>query len=461
MTHNNTTFSTLPPFIDSNNIYTVAELNTAINVQLQESFGVVYVEGEISNLVKATSGHYYFTLKDPEGQIRCALFKGYRTFIKAKIENGQKILVKAKISIYVPKGDYQLIIEHVYPTGLGALQQAFEELKKKLHAEGLFHENHKKPIPKLPKQIFVITSPTGAAIKDILTTLQRRFATIPIKIIPSLVQGITAADSLIRALTIADQHANHRTDLLILARGGGSLEDLWAFNDEQLARTIFSLKTPLISGVGHEVDFTIADLVADLRAATPTAAAEAASAHWREYMDYFINIEQHLIQAFKLSLLEWHHLLKDRHHAMLQHHPKNKILNQFQVLDEAFLRLKHQKDKYSNTWQTQVKVLTHRLEQQNPYRSIKLELNNLTHYEKSLAQNVRNLFSFYTNNLIHNISRLNAINPLEVLARGYSIVQSSSGTILKSAKLVTSGDKIHIKFYDGSISATVNNHEEL
>lgn len=445
----------IPPFIDQKSIFTVNELNNAINLELQQTFGTVYVEGEISNLAKPASGHYYFTLKDQLSQVKCALFKGYRKFVKTKIDNGQKILVKAKISIYAPRGDYQLIVEHAYPTGLGALQQAYEALKKKLHAEGLFDSKHKKPLPILPKQIYVITSPTGAAIRDILITLNRRFSSIPVRIIPTLVQGELAPKQIIKAIKAADKLADSQSDVIILARGGGSLEDLWAFNDEELARAIHKSKTPIIAGIGHEVDFTIADFVADLRAATPTAAAESATPNWRDYSYKISNLEQMLHKNFKLIIHRLYSILKDKQHRLLQQHPETKLQNQIQLLDELDLRLQYSWERLSNTYKNKIRLLNHRLNQQCPINNINLYTNNLKHYQKILIQNILKLIDSNNNLLKQNIIKLNSVNPLEVLSRGYSILKTSSGEVITSNEQVKTGDKLSAQLAKGKIECEV------
>lgn len=445
----------IPAFIDSNNIYTVEKLNNAINLELQQNFGTVYVEGEISNLTKPASGHFYFTLKDQNSQIKCALFKGYRKFIKTKLDNGQKVLVKAKISIYVPRGDYQLIVEHVYPTGIGALQQAYEALKKKLKEEGLFDAKHKKEIPKLPKQIFVVTSPTGAAVKDIIITLRRRFPSIPVKIIPSLVQGETASESLTKAIKIADKLANNTQDVIILARGGGSLEDLWAFNDENLARAIFKAKTPIICGIGHEIDFSIADFVADLRAATPTAAAESASPSRQDYMTNILKLQQSLYKNFTNKLFYLSQNLRHLNHRLLQQHPETKLNNQVQLLDELYSKLCYAWDKKHNIFSHNLKILSHKLEKHNPNNYIKIQQNNINNYKKLLNNYLLNLLKQKQNHLKNISSRLNSVNPLEVLARGYSVLTTSDGQVITKQSQVSKGSRINARLNQGEIKCEV------
>lgn len=447
--------NTLPPFIDTKNIYTVDELNNAINLELQESFGTVYVEGEISNLAKPASGHLYFTLKDSRSQVRCALFKGYRKFIKTTVENGQKILVKAKISIYAPRGDYQLIVEHAYPTGLGALQQAYEQLKKKLTNEGLFKLEYKKILPKIPETIYLITSPTGAAIRDILITLNRRFPSIPVKILPTLVQGERAAVNITKAINLADKLADAHKDIIILARGGGSLEDLWAFNDEALARVIFAASTPIVTGIGHEVDFTIADFVADLRAATPTAAAESVTPNWRDYLYKITDLEQRLSKIISHIIINLLNTIKNLNHRLLQQHPETKLFNQAQLIDELYLRLTYLWEKQLTSLKNKIKLLNHRLDHNSPLVKIKIQQNNLKHYTDNLNNQIIHLLKNNQNNLTNQITRLNSVNPLEVLSRGYSVLKTQNNQVITSSNQVKPGDKISAQLHQGDINLIV------
>ena len=256
-------------------IYSVTRLNREVRAVLEGSFRALWVKGEISNLAVPASGHMYFSLKDEFSQVRCAMFKNRNRLLKFKPENGDEVLVQANVSLYEGRGEFQLIVQDMEPAGLGALQKAFEQLKEKLAREGLFDEALKKPVPGFPQSIGVITSPTGAAIRDILTTLKRRYPMGEVIIYPVPVQGTSAAGEI--ASMIATANARNETDVLILARGGGSLEDLWSFNEEVVARAIHACEIPMVTGIGHEIDFTIADFVADLRAPTPTSAAEHVS----------------------------------------------------------------------------------------------------------------------------------------------------------------------------------------
>src|SRR5271155_4049554 len=253
-------------------VYSVSRLNREVRVLLERGFGSLWLEAEISNLAKPSSGHWYFSLKDATAQVRCCMFRQRNMLCAFAARDGQKVLVRARIGLYEQRGEYQLVIDHMEDAGLGALKRQFEELSARLAAEGLFAPERKRPLPVLPKRIGVITSPSGAAVRDILHVLARRFAAVPVLIYPVAVQGAAAAAEIVAALSLAGRRAE--CDVLILARGGGSLEDLWAFNDEALARAIAACPVPVVSGIGHEVDFTIADFAADVRAATPSAAAE-------------------------------------------------------------------------------------------------------------------------------------------------------------------------------------------
>ncbi len=285
-------------------VFSVSELNSAVARLLEQEFAWIWVEGEISNLAMPASGHIYLTLKDAGAQVRCAMFRGRNRELKFKPENGSQVVVRCKVSLYEVRGDYQLIIDRMEQAGAGALQRKFEELKHKLAAEGLFDEASKQDIPQLPSCIGVITSRTGAAIKDVLSVIARRFPAVPVKLYPVPVQGEESAPAICHALQLAEQHG--ACDVLLLVRGGGSLEDLWSFNEESVARAIFNCSIPVVSGVGHEVDITIADFVADYRAATPTAAAEAVTPDqhsWMQTLDWYHSRLQQLAGE-KISRLD-------------------------------------------------------------------------------------------------------------------------------------------------------------
>jgi exodeoxyribonuclease VII large subunit len=390
-----------------NKVYTISQLNSLAKSLLEDNFPLVWVEGEISNLACPSSGHIYFSLKDKFAQVRCAMFRKQNHGLDFTPENGMQVLVQAQVSIYEQRGDYQLIVYAMEPAGDGVLRRKFEELKKKLHDEGLFTHEQKQAIPKLPHCIGVVTSPTGAAIRDIISVLKRRFASIPIIIYPTQVQGDEAAKQIVCAIDAANQHK--KCDVLIVTRGGGSLEDLWPFNEEIVARSIFASKIPIVSGVGHEIDFTIADFVADKRAPTPSAAAELVSP---DSALYLTNIK-HLQTKFT-------HLIKTKlHHAKL-------------ILDNLAKRLQHPGKRLRNFAQ---------------------QLDNL---EQRLALAMRNLIQ-YKQAKLTNLSRaLDAISPLATLNRGYAIVTSEKDAkIVRKAQEVTHGDKVNVRLSKGSIKCIV------
>lgn len=384
-------------------IYTVSQLNGEARLLLEEVFKTMWITGEISNLSRPSSGHLYFSLKDEFAQVRCAFFRNSHRSMQFTPENGQQVLLQAQVSLYEPRGDYQLIVKHLQLAGDGALQLAFEQLKKKLAQEGLFDEAHKKPIPTHPKCIGVITSATGAAVRDILIVLRRRAPSIPVIIYPSLVQGDQAAKQLVEAIKIANQR--QECDVLILARGGGSLEDLWPFNDEALARTIFASKIPIVSGVGHEVDFTIADFVADLRAPTPSAAAEHVSPNQLEIVTQLNRLYAQLYKSIQYCLTHYKNQL---HHLQKRlRHPGQRLRESAQHLDQLEQRL----------WQaiqTQLKTSQHKL----------LQLSRT----------------------------LDALSPLQTLQRGYSILQlKETGKIIRDANTLSVGDQVFARLAKGEL----------
>ena len=386
-------------------ILSISKLNQCAREVLEDNFGTVWVVGEISNLARPASGHSYFSLKDAKAQVRCALFRNRAQRINFELANGLQVLVRANVSLYEGRGDFQLIIESIEPAGDGALKQAFEALKKTLAAEGLFDEHHKQPIPKLPQCIGVITSSTGAALRDILAVLKRRFTAIPIIIYPTQVQGDTAATSIKTAIETANQRAE--CDVIILSRGGGSLEDLWPFNEEIVARAIFNSRIPIVSGVGHQVDFTIADFVADYRAPTPSAAAEYCSPDIQVYLQRLAQLQQRCFSTIRHLLKYWAHQLKA---LQLQlKHPKQRLEQHMQRLDFLNLRL--------------TQAIPRLLEQ----RKVRLAKASQT---------------------------LSALSPLATLSRGYAIALKEN-TIIQHAKDVQTGDTITVKVAKGEILAEV------
>ena len=334
---------------ESTEIYTVSELNTEARTLLEDNFFGVWIEGEISNFVAPGSGHWYFSLKDDNAQVRCALFKGSQRKINFTPKNGMQVLLRARVSLYEPRGDFQLIADFMEERGEGKLRRAFEALKKKLEAAGWFNEDIKKEIPEYPQCIGVITSSTGAAIRDILHVLKRRYPCVPIIIYPTLVQGDTAAPAIVKAIQTAN--TRNECDVLIVARGGGSLEDLWPFNEEVTAKAIFESKLPIISGVGHEIDFTIADFVADVRAPTPSAAAEIAVPDRMELLQSLrrqgIQLIRHIQQ--KMNAEKQQLVWVQKH--LQQQHPRRQLAERMQQLDFSEARFIQLQNKIINQLQ--------------------------------------------------------------------------------------------------------------
>jgi exodeoxyribonuclease VII large subunit len=437
----------------SQKIYSVSELNRETGLLLNEHFLSILVEGEISNLSIPASGHCYFTLKDAHAQVRCAMFRSQqrRNF---KPDNCKHVIVKAQVSLYEPRGDYQLIVEYMEEAGLGALQRAFDVLTQKLAAEGLFALNTKKPLPVLPKAIGVITSPSGAAVRDILTVLRRRFAAIPVIIYPVSVQGEQAKYEICKA--IATANALKHCDVLLLARGGGSLEDLWAFNEEMVARAIFASAIPIISGIGHETDVTIADFVADLRAATPTAAAEHATPDVEQWLDKFNSLGnrlQHHLQRFlqqQQQKVDW---LSGR---LQQQHPQQRLDRNRERLAELELRLINVIQQRLANDSSNINRKEARLWQCSPISLIRSHRQHQTYlYERLMAATVANLQRFNQRFLVAS-QTLHTVSPLATLNRGYSIVtEETSGLVIRSTKQLKIGKKLRTRLASGQFISRV------
>lgn len=386
-------------------VYTISQLNAQVRMLLEDTFPLILVEGEISNLVQAQSGHTYFTLKDKFAQIRCAMFKTRNNSLSFFPTNGRHVLVQAQVGIYEQRGDFQLIVCRMEDVSEGILRRKFDELKSKLQQEGLFALEHKRAIPYLPKSIGVITSPVGAAIHDIITILQRRFPSLPIIIYPTQVQGAEAAGQIVKAVQIANQR--QECDVIILARGGGSLEDLWPFNEEIVARAVYHSNIPVVTGVGHESDVTIADLVADLRAATPSAAAELVSPDQQEVLAKLEHLEGRLTRVF------YHRL----HTASL-------------LLENQIKRLRH------------------------PYQRIQTHAQYLDNLEQRLHFIWQQIWQQKKAEFDSLIRSLQAVSPLATLARGYAIITKEQKIIYSSLEVKIS-DNIKVQLKDGYLKCKV------
>ncbi|MGZ4960878.1 MAG: exodeoxyribonuclease VII large subunit, partial [Methylomonas sp.] len=417
-------------------------------------FMTVQVMGEISNLSMPSSGHIYFTLKDAQAQIRCAMFKGQQQRLRFKPANGNQVVATAQVTLYEPRGDYQLVVEHMEEAGDGALRLAFERLKNKLLLEGLFEESLKKTLPLIPKQIGVITSPSGAAIHDILTVLKRRFPAIPVLIYPVSVQGETARFEIAQALETANRQ--QLVDIIILARGGGSLEDLWAFNEEIVARAIAASHIPVISGVGHEVDVTIADFVADLRAATPSAAAEHAVPHQSEWLGAFNAFERVLNQQIRRKLTQQQQHLNWLNKALQQQHPGQKLQRNAQRLDELEQRIHQAMQRKLIDCKQKLAIGDNKLKQWQPAERIARHQQRLGFFQQRLERAVNVKLANLKNRQAAIGQTLHAVSPLATLDRGYAISQrQDNGQIVKSAKQLAVDDLLLTRFAHGSVLSQV------
>ncbi len=437
---------------DNRHIYTISELNSDVRVMLETGFPLIWLEGEISNFAAPSSGHWYFSLKDNKAQVRCAMFKNRSAGTDFIPKQGDKVIVKARISLYEARGEYQLIIENMQEAGFGALQRQFDALKKKLETEGLFSPAVKQALPKMPKQIGVITSPTGAAIRDILSVLQRRFPAVPVVIYPTLVQGDTAARQI--AKRIQQANTQNICDVLIVARGGGSLEDLWAFNEEVVARAIFQSRLPIVSGVGHEIDITIADFVADKRASTPSAAAELVVPDVKEILQRLKLQQLKLVQRVKQVIK--HERLQLTHMTRRLKHPAQQLREMSQKIDDLELRLRHNMQRIIHNKVSLLQQKTRLLQTVSPIRQLALQRKSLMQMHVNLLKLIQQTIQAKRNELALNAKTLNAFSPLATLERGYSIVkQRNNNCIVNSSDQVKINDELDIQLHHGKLICTV------
>jgi exodeoxyribonuclease VII large subunit len=435
-------------------IYTVSRLNQEARGLLEQTFPLIWIEGELSNVSRPSSGHLYFSLKDEKAQVRCAMFRNRNIHLRFKPEEGKQVLLRARISLYEGRGEFQIIAEHMEEAGDGALRRAFEQLKQRLATEGIFDSAHKKPFPELPGRIGIITSPTGAAIQDILTVLKRRFPAIPIIIYPTSVQGEAAAEEISCAIELANQRLE--CDALILARGGGSIEDLWCFNDERVAYAIHESSLPIICGVGHEMDITIADLVADQRAPTPSAAAELLSPDRDEWLQTISLLGKRLERKIQTVLPQLSQKLAWLHKGLQQHHPGVSLQQQNQRLDGLEQRL-HRTSQYYFRNQWAILSQQHsRLQQHTPAHQLKhlnIQCRNLF---IRLQQTIKQQLETCGQHLSVPARALDAVSPLATLERGYSIAsRKKDNKILRDAGDVKIGEKIETQLARGSLVCNV------
>lgn len=435
---------------------TVKELTRYIKLKLESDSRLtnIWVQGEISNFVHHRSGHMYFTLKDRDARIKSVMFASHNRSLPFIPKEGAKVIARGSVSVFERDGQYQLYVTQMQPDGIGSLYLAFEQLKQALAQEGLFSAEHKKQIPKIPKAIGVITSPTGAAIRDILITLHRRFPAVPILIYPATVQGTQAVPSIVKGIEVMNKL--QEVDVIIVGRGGGSLEELWAFNEEQVARSIFASRIPVISAVGHETDITIADYVADVRAATPTAAAELAVPHHMEIQEqlrmYRKRLTNGLMQQLqtakqRLERLQSAPCMSQPQRHMIYDHAQRLDRLKEQLLNSLERKLQHHRVSWLKT--------NHKLQSLHPRQKIEAVKKDVQRLRKEMALGIQTILKQKRQFLISEIRQLDALSPLKVMQRGYSLVYDDSKELISSIEQVQLGDLVHIRMKDGSLNCQV------
>lgn len=451
LTYNAGMNDSLPTPTNQRRILSVSQANGLAKQLLEDHLPLLWIEGEISNLAQPSSGHWYFTLKDNRAQIRCAMFKGRNSRVPFKPKQGDQVLVRGKVSLYEGRGDFQLIAEHMEDSGVGNLQRQFEALKAKLQKEGVFAEELKTPIPEHPLHIGIITSPTGAAIRDILSVLKRRMPSIPVTVVPTVVQGQQAASEIVEAVNLAE--ASGLFDVLVVTRGGGSLEDLWCFNDERLAQAIHQCSIPVISAVGHEIDFTIADFVADLRAPTPSAAAEILSQSQNSICKTLQGLEHRLVLAAS-------HMIRHQKSVLQQlktrlRHPGERLQAQSQQLDHLELRLNNAIFNRLEKKSALLGKATLHLNSHHPAKQLSRLGMTLHGLQIQLNRSIKNNLMRRKDSHQNTAKRLHSVSPLNVLARGYAIALDEQGKALTDASSTKPGQSISVKLSQGEFSASV------
>lgn len=439
------------PLSNSRDIYTVSRLNREVRTILETGFPLLWIEAELSNFARPSSGHWYFSLKDEAAQVKCAMFRNRNQLVKVLPANGKQVLVRARIGLYEPRGDYQIIIEHMEEAGDGALRRQFDLLKSKLANEGLFDSSNKKAIPSNATRVGIITSSSGAAVHDILTTLQRRFPMQKTIIYPVPVQGKGASIKIADAINNANKRKE--TDVLIIARGGGSLEDLWEFNEEVVARAIYNSEIPIVSGVGHEVDFTIADFVSDQRAATPTAAAELISPDRHQQIQKLASIESRLVYLTQQNLQQKQQKIDWLNKRI--RHPKE----QLQLLKNKLKELNQRN--IANTKNTlahsrsSIDLLESKIHQHSPLKRIRYIQSQYENINARFQRATKHLISEKHKKLHHLVYTLDALSPLHTLNRGYAIIKDESNNIIRDVNSVKKNQSIKTELAKGHIYSTI------
>ena len=442
--------ATADPF--ARDVYTVSRLNLDARSILEEAFSTVWIEGEVSNLARPRSGHMYFTLKDEHCQVRCAMFRMHNRTLSFAPEDGMQVLAHAKVSLYPERGEFQLIVQYMEEAGAGALRRAFDALKGRLGAEGLFDAAHKLPLPPLPRCVGVITSPTGAAVRDVLSVLGRRFPAVPVVIHPVPVQGAGAAEAIARMVDLACERSE--CDVLILARGGGSLEDLWAFNEETVARAMHRASIPIVTGVGHEVDFTIADLVADLRAPTPSAAAESVVPDASEWAARYRGFEARLAAVMRRALATRRGEVRVLAKRLV--HPRRRLFDHSQRLDAVTMRLSRAANAGVREHRARLSTLAARLARHAPDRTVHAHRSRCEALLGRLSRAARAALSGRCSRVSALERALGAFGPQATLERGYSILlRDDDRQVVRNASGVHPGERLHARLAHGALDLDV------
>lgn len=450
--------SLFPPDLEAGaagrTVFSVSQLNHEVRTLLERGLGVVWVEGELSNFSQPASGHWYFSLKDRQAQLRCAMFRLKNSAVGFTPKAGQQVLARGRVSLYEPRGDYQLIVEHLEEAGIGALQREFERLKAKLAAEGLFASEFKRSLPRFPRRIAVVTSPTGAAIRDVLNILARRFPPASVLVYPTPVQGAAAAPSIVQALELASRRAD--CDVLILARGGGSIEDLWSFNDERVARAIRACAVPVVTGIGHEIDFTIADFAADARAPTPSGAAELVVPDRLACLDELSRTSGRMSACMRRELRALSARFDSVSARLRSAHPGMRLAHQAQRLDDLEQRLGGATRNGLHIMRNRLGEIFSRLVQHSPERLSR----EYRRRSESLAGRLEHAFTGELSRLAHRLDlakkTLHTASPTATLARGFAIVTRADGSVITDAATVAAGEQIEARLARGRLRARVS-----
>ena len=448
--------------VQNDEIISVGELNKSAKYLLENNFSNVSVVGEISNLSRPSSGHIYFTLKDEDGAIRCAMFKNQNIKLNFSPENGDQCVLKGQVSIYTPRGDYQLIVRNIEPAGAGNLMQKFEELKNKLELEGLFDPDKKLSIPSSPKHIAIVTSSSTAAFQDIISTVQRRSPSSQLSLSEAIVQGDNAHVSIINALNrivlFNEINPENKIDVVILSRGGGSIEDLWCFNNEDLAREIFSFPIPTISGVGHEIDFTICDFVSDIRVPTPTASAELVTEFNFRLQDKINEFKSNIYKNIKKLFTDLNQKIEMNQSKLKS--PLALLREKNQNLDNLDLRIQQQQEFILSKKRNKIEKIASEINYNNPLAKLNLISNKINLLVKNLKRSTKEKLNKNHNTLDKLLKNIEILSPLAILDRGYAIVLNDKGKAIKSSKEVSKGDLLNTRLSKGIISVEVKKNEK-